>query len=191
MLSMIFIMVFDITSYLYRAMSLNTKVENLMTSLQRTVSENNGLPSETAETYSKLLSNTADNFNKNGTNEPFVLGISWNYGKSVETVGTSTPLSINSKRYYYDNSSKNYKDKEVDILHTDMGDIGDYGDIHACQVKIAVAQPMWGWGNLEKATYSYGGEDSTSWNKARTKVPVTMFYYTYYVPDIRYKSVTQ
>ena len=199
MLSMIFVMVFDITSYLYRAMSLNTKMENLMTSLQRTVSDNNGLPSETAETYAELLKSMAINFNTNGAKDPFVVGMSWNYKGSgkFEKLG-NTPDSITSKRYYYDNSSKNYVSKDnVNILHTDMADIGDYGDIHACQVRVAVAQPMWGWGNLDRATYTYSSQSAmdntgtSNWKKQRESVPISIFYYTYYVPDIRYKSVTQ
>ena len=54
MLAMIFVFVFDMGMYLYRTASLTQRMQNIMTSMQRVVQENNGLSPENYEIYKKF-----------------------------------------------------------------------------------------------------------------------------------------
>ena len=63
MMAIIFVFVFDMAFYLYRAISLNSRMQSISTSLQKVVMENNYLPSETATMYQHLFGQLIEDFN--------------------------------------------------------------------------------------------------------------------------------
>ena len=163
MLSMIFIFAFDMLSYLYRAMSLNQRMESLMVSMQRTVMENNYLTDGAKDTYDSIFDNLKTSVN---TGEEFITDIKMNYG----TDAVNTINSIKASR----------GGTNSDILVKDMKKVGAYGDVMVVQVAVTINQPMWGFENN-----SYRADDFT-----RTLTNQTTLSYTYYVPCLKYSVGT-
>lgn len=206
MTSIIFIFVFDMGFYLYRAVSINARMESLSTSLKKVVMENNYLPKEDARLFGNLLGQMVADFNHcdysiSGTgrltftdsniNDNFVSGLHWNYGTSA--VFSSTPsdlMSLTSKIYKYNGSS--WVEQNRKIVETDMSKPREYGDIQVVQLRVGIYQPLWGWfsagSSPSKVDYNYNGEDGTMWNRAAITTRGTEFTYTYYVPCLKYKS---
>ena len=128
--AMIFVFVFDMGFYLYRVFSINQRAENILTSMQKVVMENNCLPQEDAEMYQQILEHMAADFNggtfvnnNDGSKGEFVAAIDWNM--THDAIGI--PLDIRSTRSWYNGT--NWTEKSVDIVHKQMGDPGAYGDI--------------------------------------------------------------
>ena len=63
MISMIMIFLFDMLSYLYRAVSVDQRMLNIMTGMQRVVMENNYLPEESEEAFAEIFTNLARSYN--------------------------------------------------------------------------------------------------------------------------------
>ena len=162
-----------------------------MTSLQRVVSENNGLPEEEASVYIKLLYELCNRYNTGSDN--FVLDYGWNYSQAANLAyaagGSSLMDDLTGSRYTW-NSSSYVEKTDVQLAHTTMKDIGDYGDIHCVQFKVCVAQPVWGWGSMSKTTYVQSNVSKGAANDWQRRYVASVFYYTYFVPDINYKAVT-
>lgn len=183
MISMILIFVFDMVSYLYRAMSLNQRMESIMVSMQRCVMENNGLNESAYNMYKGIFSQLACDMNGdtngNGVRDAgeqwFINGYWINYGTPARNCLTT----IQSKRQ---NSSGTLQ--AVNILHSDMKNVASYGDVMTVQVGVQLNQPSWGF-----VDNSYSGNDwqnSVTSNKIAQKT--TEFWYTYYVPCLRYMN---
>lgn len=186
MMSMLFIFVWDMVFYLYRAISLNQRVENLMTSVQKVIMENNYLPQETAKMYQSLFYQMAADYNMeegdsysftgNGTdffagnNNAFVLAMDWNYLDNAVLPDGRTG------RDYLGVTSSNIS------VHDKMSEVGDYGDVTVVQFRVIVAQPM----------YEFVGnhQDAESWTRD-SRGATTEFDFTYFVPNLKYKSITQ
>jgi hypothetical protein len=198
MVSIIFVFVFDMASYLYLALSLNARIESLSTSLKKVVMENNYLPSEDATLYASLLGQIIADFNGveftgmvNGNMtfsddvdnaDAFIAGASWNYGTNADISATGL-ASLTATGY---NSSGGTITR--DILEKNMANVREYGDIQVVQIKVAVYQPFWSWGNAGTSNeYSYSGQDATAWTRNR-KHSTHQFVYTYYVPCLKYKT---
>ena len=93
-IAIIGVFVFDMVFYLYRAFSINTRMENITTSMRKVVIENNYMPEETAQVYQQVIGQMVSDYNhakysvSNGNitftdsnpNDNFVKGIQWNYG---------------------------------------------------------------------------------------------------------------
>lgn len=212
--AMIFVFVWDMVFYMYRVSSLNQRVESMMTSLQKVVMENNCLPIEDSELYKQLLVGLAEDFNggeafaNDGTGE-FIMNIGWNVGTdAVDSNGvslkTSSPLSVTGTRDTYTNHS--WTSRNVELLHYQMDEVGAYGDVQTVQVRVRVRQPMWGFGRGSDTSLSYnaggtndgvaeGGEyGAANWQNRTSRNPngaSAILSYTYYVPCLKYKSVTQ
>ena len=183
MISMIMIFTFDMLSYLYRAMTLNNKMENLMTSMQRVVMENNYLPEGAYDEYWTLFQNLKLSYNGN-TNSPttehirgsirkeeFIQGFTMNYKKDL--VSANKAAIVNS-----------FASGEG-ILRTKMYSPANYGDVMAVQVAVAINQPLWRFTN-----YSHvDGGDLGMPNFNRAQYGTTWLSYTYYVPCLHYQRL--
>lgn len=196
--AMIFVFVFDMGFYLYRVFSINQRAENILTSMQKVVMENNCLPQEDAEMYQQILEHMAADFNggtfvnnNDGSKGEFVAAIDWNMTHDAMGI----PLDIRSTRSWYNGT--NWTEKSVDIVHKQMGDPGAYGDIQTVQLRIKVWQPFWGFGGRDagfgaQASDSVeGGENGAPNWKRVVNYRSTVLTYTYFVPCLKYKSVTQ
>lgn len=191
-LSMILVFLMDMGFYLYRVFSLNARVEAIMVGVQRAVMDNNTLPADIESTYRKIFVNMAKDYNRG---ENFIDGLGWNYGGDMSG-GMSDVLNMRGRRQVYTGSG--WVEQDVEIVHKDMKKVGDYGDIMAVQFWVRVRQPLWGFGNsggtdetrvIDKNTWSNTDHNAKNWNRSIARM--TELVYTYYVPCLRYRSVTQ
>lgn len=199
MMAIIFVFVFDMAFYLYRAISLNSRMQSISTSLQKVVMENNYLPSETATMYQNLLGQLivdfnggsysigADgslNLNDSDINDNFISGMHWNY--STEATGIS---GMNEKTKVYRYNGSTFTPTDIDLVVKKMSTPADYGQVMIVQLRVGVYQPLWGW-NVADGNYHYNGEDATKWTRSATGAS-TEFVYNYYVPCLQYKTTNQ
>lgn len=177
MISMIMVFVFDISMYLIKANTLKRKVENIMSSMQDVVSENNYLPPESYEMYKTLFiqlmnemngeSGTTLKMRPASTNKWFFSGLQFNYNHD--------PVNCLSVLQVKRNGSN------INALARNMAVEAKYGDIMIVQAKVQVEQPNW--------FYSGALNNEAGLNKktAKNDVPHTEFYFTYYVPCLKFK----
>lgn len=199
MIAIIFVFVFDMAFYLYRAISLNSRMQSISTSLQKVVMENNYLPSETATMYQHLFGQLivdfnggsysigADgslNLNDSDINNNFISGMHWNYKNSATGIsGTSEKTKV----YRYNGST--FIPTDIPLVVTKMSSPADYGQVMIVQLRVGVYQPLWGW-NTANGEYKYNGEDGTKWVRNATGAS-TEFVYNYYVPCLQYRTTNQ
>lgn len=214
MISIIVIFVFDMASYLYRAVSLNTRMESLSTSLKKVVMENNYLPPEDSTLYANILGQMVVDFNHadsysvspnsglvitdSDANDDFISGLHWNYGSSAldkdgNAMSNSSDGLLGLKGDIYEYNASNWTKSERRIVETDMSKPREYGDIQVVQIRVGIYQPLWNWGNRQDTTtagtdYNYSGQDANSFDRANIRSRGTTFTYTYYVPCLKYKS---
>lgn len=174
--SMIFVFVFDMGAYFFRAVSLNQRMENLMVSMQRVVMENNYLPEGEYQLYETLFTQVADTMNSGG--DTFINGFRINYNHASD----NTLSALNAEKY---NTTTGIT-QSTNVLRTRMDTPADYGDVMVVQTTVEVNQPTWRFVN--GATRS-----ADDWQNANTDssiVPMTTrFTYTYYVPCLKYQSI--
>lgn len=199
MMAIIFVFVFDIAFYLYRAISLNSRMQSISTSLQKVVMENNYLPSETATMYQHLfgqlvvdfnggsytVSNGNLSFNDSDPNDNFISGLHWNYKTNATNISTAN----NAKATVYRYSNSSFVQQQVDLVVKKMNQPAEYGQVMVVQIKVGVYQPLWGWGSAT-GVYKYNGEDGTQWVRNSTGAS-TEFVYNYYVPCLQYRTTNQ
>ena len=191
MFAMIFIFIFDMTSYFYRAITLNNKMENIATSLQRVVMENNYLPDGSYTEYVRMLQLLAQSYNGttprnnvNGSvqNNRFIEGFFMNYGDDI-----ITPGGVSTLRNYFGRGADNKW-----LLNTDMKTVGNYGSVTAVQIGVKIYQPLWGFSgrdyNSSKVSNVSGGELGAP-NFNRLDYRTTDMLYTYYVPCLHYQTL--
>lgn len=199
MMAIIFVFVFDMAFYLYRAISLNSRIQSISTSLQKVVMENNYLPSETATMYQHLFGQLivdfnggsysigADgslNLNDSDINNNFISGMHWNYKNSATGI---SGMSETTKVYRYNGST--FTPTDIPLVIDKMSSPADYGQVMIVQLRVGVYQPLWGW-STANGKYEYNGEDGTKWVRNATGAS-TEFVYNYYVPCLQYKTTNQ
>lgn len=199
MMAIIFVFVFDMAFYLYRAISLNSRMQSISTSLQKVVMENNYLPSGTATMYQHLfgqlvvdfnggsytVSNGNLSFNDSDSSDNFISGLHWNY--KTDATNISTANNATATVYRYSNSS--FVSTTVPLVVKQMKSPAEYGQVMVVQIKVGVYQPLWGWGSAT-GVYKYNGEDGTQWVRNSTGAS-TEFVYNYYVPCLQYRTTNQ
>lgn len=213
--AIIFVFVFDIAFYIYRFASFNTKVENITTSLQKVVMENNYLPSEQAELFKAMFYNMMADYNAptradrtgyhfnsatnavpfNNANNAFVLFCDWNYRDAAVFPSGTAPINV------VDNPGHSIVHQQMGIAGS--GTVGDYGDIMIVQVRFILAQPMWNFmhnaGFINGGVGITAGAAATGMENQNEVTPAqkianrftTEVDYNYYVPCLQYKSITQ
>lgn len=198
-ISMILIFVFDIVFYMYRVASLNQRVESIMTSLQKVVMENNYLTSYDSQLYAQMFNSMIDDYNgafaaSGNQADKFIMHMFWNVGSPAKAADGSNlsesdgSLDIKGSRSFYNGSAWVNRD-DVNLVHYTMNEVGSYGDIQCVQLVVQVQQPLWRFANSVR-----GQRGAPEWNRAieNGSTPFTTeFFYTYYVPCLRYQSVTQ
>lgn len=208
MMAIIFVFVFDMAFYLYRAISLNSRMQSISTSLQKVVMENNYLPSETANMYGQLFAQLVTDFNgyrnpdsdiwedyyawedgklvshDGDINNNFISGMHWNYKTGATGV---SGMSEKTKVYRYNGST--FTPTEIPLVVDEMSSPADYGQVMIVQLRVGVYQPLWGW-NVANGEYKYDGEDGTKWVRNATGAS-TEFVYNYYVPCLQYRTTNQ
>lgn len=199
MVAIIFVFVFDMAFYLYRAISLNSRMQSISTSLQKVVMENNYLPSETATMYQHLFGQLIVDFNggsysigadgslyldDSDINNNFISGMHWNYKDSATGI---SGMSETTRVYKYNGST--FTPTDIPLVIDKMSSPADYGQVMIVQLRVGVYQPLWGW-NTANGKYEYKGEDGTKWVRNATGAS-TEFVYNYYVPCLQYKTTNQ
>ena len=173
LLSMLFIIVFDVTSYLYRAMSLNQRMESIMVSMQKVVMENNYLPEESYEMYESLFKQLRDDMNSNGNK--FILGYNINYKHTPRTAKNWGDLA--------DSTMTQMLGRSVSRENWDMDLPAKYGDIKIVQVQVGLCSPAW------QVSHNNANGKQVDVNKLPDNC--TIFTYNYYVPCLNYQATTQ
>lgn len=200
MISIIFVFVFDMAFYMYRAFSLNSRMESISTSLQKVVMENNYLPKETAEMYQNLFGQLIVDFNggkynvengilqldPDGDSDDFISGFHWNYSTPANGTGMPDNLSVAKQKY----NGTSFQSVNVPLLNKSMKDPADYGTVTIVQLRVGVFQPLWGWGSANGKYDNTSATDQQSadkWVRNATGAS-TEFVYNYYVPCLQYKT---
>lgn len=187
MIAIVFVFVWDLVFYLYDVLSLNSRIETLAVSMKHSVSDNNGLTTEASDMYSKMLKKLGSDYNT--SSYKFVQGFYLN----SSDVAKDANWNALSNTAGLDIQGKTPDGTDVGLIHWSAGDIGEYGDVTCLQIKVGVVQPLWYWGTNTNGDYNYTGENATQWNRDVTGAGGHMITldYTYFVPDLRYNSVTE
>lgn len=191
-IAMVMVFVFDIVFYLYRAYSLNQRMESMCVSLQKVVSENNYLPEGQYNMFMTLFDDMADSFNSGyKTNEDGTIT------RVDESSLSGTDANINRFIVRQDDGHAvrlNYGQTPDGVTPTisgvtvgsDLSKPLDYGDVAYIQAKVEVKQPVW---DFIGTSYSAANFQNSNTN-ASIAEKTTEFTYTYLVPCLKYQSVT-
>lgn len=183
MFAMIFVFVWDIGFYLFRAFSLNQRMESIMTSMQKVVMENNYLPEGDYQMYVAIFEQLAEDMNGDGSpDDIFINGFNTNYTRQpVDTLN-----DLRATKYTLDGGVR----PNQNILKKTMSVPASYGDVMVVQTSVNINMPVWNWGGAAPDDdYTYSGEDSREWH--RVGYLTTTFTYTYYVPCLKYQSIQE
>ena len=192
MLSIIFVFVWDMAFYMYRAFTLNQKMEGYMSSMQQIVMKNNYLPESDYIMYTNIFRNLADSMNGTEPNDKFIVGIGTNYGSPVTAVATSGGNTTST-------TMRTLDELKVQLEHTnamknalclDMSKPASYGSIMVVQARVKINQPFWNWTTSLLGTndFGYSGEDGDKWSRKLDYYTKTL-YYIYYVPCLQYQTL--
>lgn len=112
--SIIFVIVWSLCFYLFRAYSLNQKMESIMTSMEQEVTKHNYLTEDAYNMYRGMLLNVANDMNGGDT---FVRGFRINYNHDCDTnVPTGNGLTYRKR----------------------MDTPGDYGDVMLIEMSVSI-----------------------------------------------------
>ena len=184
MVAMILVFVFDMTSYLYRVLSLNQRMESIMTSMQKVVMENNYLPESSYQMYKSLLIQLTNDMNgesgttlvkKNADKQWFIDGIDLNY----DTVAHDALTEIKADRATSTGTVNSYN-----VLVDKMSLPASYGDVMIVQATVRVEAPSWDFKADKRGSQNFQNSYTDSSIQQRTVDLV----YTYYVPCLNYKA---
>lgn len=175
MFTVLFIFVFDMFFYAFRAFSINQRMETIMTSMQKIVMENNYLPEGDYLMYKAMFTKLANDMNNGDT---FILGIGTNY--NTDPIGNHL-TTISSFETYKQGGTKSNG-----TLRQQMSKPGSTSDIMIVQARVRISQPFWGWETVT-GDYNYQGQSSDKWVR-KVNHTATTFYYTYYVPCMKVQS---
>lgn len=201
-LSMIFVFVWDMVFYLYRAFSLNQRMESINVSLQKVVSENNYLPVGQYNMFNSIYNNIGESFNEPGSKgndiNDFIVyadsthAVQLNYEQPAQNTKPIKGFKVEGDRAVEVN----------DITKKQLNQPADYGDVMCVQATVRVNQPIWGFlggdahnaNNWSKVDKSEIGTLDEKWRYSDAQGNIgdgtTTFTYTYYVPCLKYQSVT-
>lgn len=186
-ISMVLIMVVDVGFYLYKAVNLNKRMESICSSLQRVVTENNYLPSSEYSMYMSLFDAMGNNMNgKDFTETKGALDqgdfVIFNDDGNAVTLNYNDSTGVDAKKLPEIKDEKGYN-----ILRTQLNHPADYGDVMYIQASITIQPPLWGFGGN---TYT-GKPTANNWDRYTDSTKRVTFHYTYFVPCLKYQSVTE
>lgn len=157
MLSMILVFVLDMSFYMFRVMNLNQRMLLLMSSMVKTVEQNNYLPEGDKDTYKGLMISIANQMN---TGDTFIKGFNWNYSTANSGIDSLTGVP-------------------ADKFRATMSTPANYGDIMVVFVEVGVYAPTWGY-DYEQVN----GDNQVRLNKKEGKL--LDLSYRYVVPCLHY-----
>lgn len=175
MYSILFVFIFDMVFYAYRAFSINQRMETIMTSMQKVVMENNYLPEGDYLMYKTMFQKLAEDMNGGDT---FILGIGTNYN--------SDPIGNQLTTISSFETIKQGGTTSAGTIRKQMSKPASTSDLMIVQARVRISQPFWGWTTVTN-NYSYNGESADKWVKKVNHTAAT-FYYTYYVPCMKVQS---
>lgn len=190
--AILFVFIFDMVFYMYRALSVNQRMESIMASMKKEVMENNYLPEGSRQMYDAIFIQLADDMN-NG--DVFIQGFNMNYSTTggirphdaVDPTDTLTTLTATKYDVHGNPVTTNILRSQLDLP-------ADYGDIMVAQLCVGIVRPMWGWSSTGtlNGDYNYSGEDAKSWTRINeANRNITRFYYTEYIPCLNYQSISK
>lgn len=204
MLAIIGIFLFENLSYLYRALSINARLDSIGSSLRFIVMDNNYLPEEDANMYRNIILKIINSYNETpatvdvtgkfhiptSSQNDFIKSFTWNY-KSNATGDMAGLDSIERQIKLYKGKTWGFDKRKA--LNLDMSKPRDYGDIQTIQLKVGVYQPMFGWAKTNSAKEIENSKaDHTADNFRLNRLgKSTEFIYTYFVPCLKYKNTNQ
>lgn len=191
-IAMVMVFVFDIVFYLYRAYSLNQRMESMCVSLQKVVSENNYLPEGQYNMFTTLFDDMADSFNSgyvtndDGTitrvDESSLSGTDRNINRFIVRQDDGHAVRLN-----YGQTPEGGTPSITGVtVGSDLSKPLDYGDVAYIQVKVEVKQPVWDFIGTSYSAANFQNSNTDSSIAEKT----TEFTYTYLVPCLKYQSVT-
>lgn len=191
-IAMVMVFVFDIVFYLYRAYSLNQRMESMCVSLQKVVSENNYLPEGQYNMFMTLFDDMSDSFNsgyktnEDGTitrvDESSLSGTDANVNRFIVRQDDGHAVRLN----YGQTPEGGTPTISGVTVGSDLSKPLDYGDVAYIQAKVEVKQPVW---DFIGTSYSAANFQNSNTN-ASIAEKTTEFTYTYLVPCLKYQSVT-
>lgn len=119
--AILFVIVWSVSFYLFKAYSLNQKIESVMVTMQQEVSKNNYLPESAYEMYENLLRDVATNMNGNEAGS-FIQGFNINYHHDSQF----QPTSVGGVNY-----------------STRLDTPADYGDIAVIELQVTMNAVEW------------------------------------------------
>lgn len=160
--AIIFVIVWDLGFYLWRANALNQRMESIAVSMQEVVSKNNYLPEGDREMFKSILNSIKDDMNVSDT---FINFFDWNYNATCAFDSSTLQSNLGSNK-----------------LIKKMKYPASYGDVMVIELRVSLNATYW----TQVNTGSRGNSGDTFVNKNTGIV----FTYTYLVPCLKYTTVT-
>lgn len=162
--AIIFVIVWDLGFYLWRANALNQRMESIAVSMEEVVSKNNYLPEGDRAMFNSILNSIKADMNVSDT---FINAFDWNYVDNSVFNSSSLSSSLGS---------------EGNKLVRMMKYPASYGDVMVIELRVSVNATSW----TQVNTGSQGNSGDTFVNKNNGII----FTYTYLVPCLKYTTVT-
>lgn len=159
--AIIFVIVWDVGFYLWRANALNQRMESIAVSMQEVVSKNNYLPEGDAEMFRSILRQIQSDMNVSDT---FINAFDWNYADNSEFNSSSLNSNLG-----------NSGNKLVRMMKAPAS----YGDVMVIELRASINGVTW-----TKVSAPSSAERFQNYNSE------IIFTYTYLVPCLKYTTVT-
>lgn len=160
--AIIFVIVWDLGFYLWRANALNQRMESLAVSMQEVVSKNNYLPEGDRAMFNSILNSIKDDMNVSDT---FINAFDWNYKDNCVFDSSTLQNNLGANK-----------------LRKRMKYPASYGDVMVIELRVSLNATYW----TQVNTDSQGNSGDTFVNNDKGIV----FTYTYLVPCLKYTTVT-
>lgn len=166
--AILFIVIWDVAFYLWRANALNDRMESIAVSMQEVISKNNYLPGDLIKKegdvymFYQMFRNMANDMNVNGN--VFINGFNWNYNHNSDYA----PVIKD--------------DKGKNIVKRRMSEPASYGDIMVVEIEVGINATVWGKSAFNANTGAAGQFNHSDY--------ATKFTYTYLVPCLKYTTIT-
>lgn len=162
--AVIFVVIWSVVFYLYRAYALNQKMESVMVTLEQEVAKHNYLTESSYEMYEEILGNIQHDMN-GGDNE-FIQGFRINYSHPCDTQGIPDESSNGKVRY-----------------QKQLNTPANYGDIAVVELSVTI--------NALDLFYDPNANGAANDIQINDDGIATTFTYLSQVPCLRYVSVTE
>lgn len=176
-LSMIFMVVWQLGFYLYNVATLDQRMSNIMVSLEKTVSENNYLPHEEAEMYSNIINAMQNSFMQNTSTNGytgFIAGWNWNCsdGGNYQAFAPNAAICPTNTT----GGGTGAYDMSIPM---------NYGSVACIHIGFQINAPWVGFGSATETVRT--GGNASEWHVESLQTNIA---YTSYVPCLKYRKIT-